>query len=93
MQDEKVMPGNRGRQPGQKIDSRALSGTIGVTSLRRMVTQPVKAMAEPGLSASMKLKLVREVNQLRADIARCKVETARRKADALLDEPSSSQPV
>jgi hypothetical protein len=55
--------------------------------------QLVAAISEPGLSASMKLKIVREINGLRSEIARCKVEAARRKADALLAEPSSSQPV
>ena len=57
------------------------------------MTQLVAAISEPGLSASMKLKIVREINGLRSEIARCKVEAARRKADALLAEPSSSQPV
>jgi hypothetical protein len=81
----------RGRQPGQQIDSRALSGTIGVSNLRRMVGSLVRSMSESGLSASMKLKLVREINALRADIAKAKLEAARRKAAALLSE-SSHQP-
>jgi hypothetical protein len=78
----------RGRQPGQRIDSHVLSGTIGVTNLRWMVTQLVVAMTEPGLSASMKLTLLREVNKFRADIAKCRIEATRRKADALLAEPT-----
>lgn len=77
------------RKPGQKIDSRALSGTIGITNLRRMVTQLIATMSEPEVSASMKLKIVRLINGLRADIAKAKVEAARRKADALLAEPPS----
>ena len=83
--------GKKGRQPGQEIDSRALSGTIGVVNLRRMVTQLIAAMSEPGLSASMKMRIVRQVNELRADIAKAKLEAARHKADALLAEPQAEQ--
>jgi len=67
----------RGRQPGQKIDSRALS-TIGISNLRRMVGSLVRSMSEPGLTPSMKLKIVREINKLRADVAKAQLEAARR---------------
>jgi len=58
------MPGNRGRQRGQKIDSRML-GTVGIPTLQR---------------------------KLRADLARCKIEACRRKADALLAEAPANPP-
>ena len=92
MQDETLMPGKRGRQPGQKIDSRALSGTIGTSHLQRMIGSLVRAMGQPELSAQMRLKLCRQITELRADIARCKIEAARRKADALLAEPPTVSP-
>lgn len=76
----------------RKIDSRALSGTIGITTLRRMITRLVRAMAAPGISASMQLKLVRQINDLRNEIAKAKLEAARRKADDLLSDTQSDQP-
>ena len=82
------MPGTRGRQPGQKIASRML-GTVGVPSLQKMIGALVRSLAEPGLSAAMKLKLVRQVNELRGDLAKCRIEAARRKADILLAETPS----
>jgi len=92
MQEETLMPGKRGRQPGQKIDSRALSGTIGTSHLQRMIGSLVRAMDQPELSAQMRLKLCRQITELRADIARCKIEAERRKADALLAEPPTVSP-
>jgi len=85
------MRGKRGRQPGQKNDSRML-GTVGVPTLQRMIGALVRSMAEPGLSAAMKLKLCRQVNELRADLAKCRIEAARRKADALLAEIPANPP-
>jgi len=81
------MDRKRGRQPGQKIDNRML-GTVGVPILQKMIGALVRSMAEPGLSASMKLKLLRQINELRGDLAKCRIEAARRKANILLAEQS-----
>jgi hypothetical protein len=85
------MPGKRGRQPGQKIDSRML-GTVGIPTLQRLIGALVRSMAEPNVSAKTRLKLLRSINELRADLARCKIEACRRKADALLAEAPANPP-
>jgi len=70
-----------------------LSVTIFVTNLEAVGDATGRGHFRAGVVRQYELKIVREINGLRSEIARCKVEAARRKADALLAEPSSSQPV
>ena len=62
--------------PRIKDHSRVPLGSVGESTLRRMVSALVRSMNEPGMSASLKLKLTKEVNSLRVELARMRVERA-----------------
>jgi hypothetical protein len=80
------MPGKVGN-PRIKDHSRVPLGSVGESTLRRMVSALVRSMNEPGMSASMKLKLTKEINALRVELSRMRVERARRTADRILSQP------
>jgi len=57
-----------------------------IQTLRRMVSALVRSLNQPGISPQMALKITHQVNELRAELIRMRVEKARRKAEKLLAE-------
>ena len=82
------VPESKPKRRRRGHDNRPLTN-VGVVNLRRMISSLIRSLNEPGISASMKLRVIAQVNQLRKDLDKVRLEQARRRADEILANPPS----